>query len=181
MHPYSTTLTRVEDSNGQSPSQTATSANVAPLSISRNIPSPDVEPVKRADRPALVVSSTSWTPDEDFSILFDSLSRYEQRARTVNTDKPGTLPKLLCIVTGKGPLKESYMKKVHRAQAGANGDNAWEWVRCVNLWLEPEDYPLLLGLHEITHPCRIASHKSHQVQPTWAFLFIPVHLLSICP
>jgi beta-1,4-mannosyltransferase len=102
-------------------------------------------PTKRADRPALVVSSTSWTPDEDFSILLDALERYEGRAALVNEQKPGTLPKLLCVVTGKGPLKEKYMSEIGKMQAGGEGKEGWKWVRCVSLWLEPEDYPLLLG------------------------------------
>lgn len=43
------------------------------------------------------------------------------------------------IVTGKGPLKNKYMKEVEKLQEG------WEWVRCVSMWLESEDYPVLLG------------------------------------
>lgn len=48
-------------------------------------------------------------------------------------------PKVLMIVTGKGPLKNKYMKEVEKLQEG------WEWVRCVSMWLESEDYPVLLG------------------------------------
>jgi beta-1,4-mannosyltransferase len=104
----------------------------------------------REDRPALVVSSTSWTPDEDFGILLDALGQYERRARAVNVAGGKTrLPKALMVVTGKGPLKERYMHEIKRRQSGR--DNAglepsgWQWVRCISLWLEPEDYPLLLG------------------------------------
>ncbi|KAF8989299.1 hypothetical protein BDZ89DRAFT_1124604 [Hymenopellis radicata] len=92
-------------------------------------------PRLRHDRPALVVSSTSWTPDEDFGVLKDALVLYEKRARNA----PGTLPKLLMVVTGKGPMREAYMKEVNQLQ------KEWIWVRCVTVWLEPEDYPLLLG------------------------------------
>ncbi|RDB29215.1 Chitobiosyldiphosphodolichol beta-mannosyltransferase [Hypsizygus marmoreus] len=108
-------------------------------------------PSLRPDRPALLVSSTSWTSDEDFGILLEALGMYEVRARELvalhgkaETTKEGQgkinkLPKLLAIVTGKGPLRGRYMKEVARLQ------EHWQWVRCVSLWLEAEDYPILLG------------------------------------
>ncbi|KAG9314728.1 mannosyltransferase, partial [Chiua virens] len=93
-------------------------------------------PELRADRVALLVSSTSWTPDEDFTILLDALRLYENRASQV--DK-GKLPRIWMVITGKGPLKAKYMAEVDRLQQG------WSYVRCSSLWLEVEDYPLLLG------------------------------------
>lgn len=101
-------------------------------------------PALRSDRPALLVSSTSWTPDEDFSILLDALSRYEVEARrrneTQEKDKD-RLPKVLAIVTGKGPLKQDYMNRI----VAREHEEDWKWVCCCSLWLEPEDYPVLLG------------------------------------
>ena len=103
-------------------------------------------PALRPDRPALLLSSTSWTPDEDFDILLDALSMYElradQRSKLESKDKEaeqGMLPKILVIVTGKGPLKDHYMEKVAKLQ------KHWKWVRCISLWLEPDEYPILLG------------------------------------
>ncbi|KAL1732673.1 glycosyltransferase family 33 protein [Schizophyllum commune] len=108
-------------------------------------------PHLRRDRPALVVSSTSWTADEDFGVLIEALGAYEGTARKASEGAPGAasegmaspLPKILCIVTGKGPLKTEYMRRVGKLQA------TWKWVRCVSLWLEAEDYPLLLGAADL--------------------------------
>ncbi|KIP04067.1 glycosyltransferase family 33 protein [Phlebiopsis gigantea 11061_1 CR5-6] len=101
----------------------------------------DMAPVSRPDRPALVVSSTSWTPDEDFGLLLDALTIYERKARLAD----GRLPKVLMVVTGKGPDRSKYMKKVASLQQGEGGESAWEYVRCVSMWLEAADYPILLG------------------------------------
>ena len=99
-------------------------------------------PTMRPDRPAILVSSTSWTPDEDFSILLEALGMYEARARELSArgkEGENSLPKLLAIVTGKGPMKKQYMEEVGKLQ------ESWKWVRCMSLWLEAEDYPVLLG------------------------------------
>lgn len=98
-------------------------------------------PQLREDRPALLVSSTSWTADEDFSILIEALRLYEASARVASAG----LPKVLCLITGKGPLQKSYMGQVKKLQV----DEKWEYVRCDSVWLEPEDYPLLLGSADI--------------------------------
>ncbi|KAG8907752.1 mannosyltransferase [Tulasnella sp. 403] len=96
----------------------------------------------RPDRPAIAISSTSWTADEDFGVLIDALQRYEHAARIRNADKSGPhLPKLLMIVTGKGPLKEAYMRRVLNLER----EEKWTWVRCRSIWAEAADYPLLLG------------------------------------
>lgn len=96
----------------------------------------------RSDRPALVITSTSWTPDEDFDMLLHALQVYEQRAKQQRETGLNTkLPKMLMIVTGKGPLRYEYMDKIAKLQM----EEQWEFVRCISLWVEAADYPLLLG------------------------------------
>ena len=62
----------------------------------------------REDRPALLMSSTSWTVDEDFGVLRDALHKYD-KAKTKGEAK---LPSLVCIITGKGPEKAAYMQRM---------------------------------------------------------------------
>lgn len=52
----------------------------------------------KADRPALLISSTSYTPDEDFTILLSAVENLEQRLR-----RNPELPNMVFVVTGKGP------------------------------------------------------------------------------
>jgi beta-1,4-mannosyltransferase len=88
----------------------------------------------------LIVSATSWTPDEDFSILLNALSAYSAQA----TSKP-QLPKILAIITGKGPLKEHYLSKVQ----SLNQENKLQNVIIRTAWLTPEDYALLLAAADL--------------------------------
>jgi beta-1,4-mannosyltransferase len=98
-------------------------------------------PTMRPDRPALIVSSTSWTPDEDFGMLLKALALYEGKARAAQ----GRLPKVLMVVTGKGPDREKYMRQVEKLQEGSEEEPGWQYVRCVSMWLEAADYPIMLG------------------------------------
>lgn len=47
------------------------------------------------------MSSTSWTKDEDFSVLLDALELYE---------KSDAQKFIRTFITGKGPEKERYLK-----------------------------------------------------------------------
>lgn len=53
-----------------------------------------------------------------------------------------TLPVSVCACEGKGPQKERYMKMIDSLRL--------EHVKICTPWLEPEDYPVLLGQFE-TH------------------------------
>ncbi|GLU17996.1 hypothetical protein SLE2022_343200 [Rubroshorea leprosula] len=107
----------------------------------------------KKNRPALIVSSTSWTPDEDFGILLEAAVMYDRRvAAVLNEDdsidegdlwkeisdgKQQLYPRLLFIITGKGPEKEKYEEKIKRLNL--------KRVAFRTMWLSAEDYPLLLG------------------------------------
>jgi beta-1,4-mannosyltransferase len=99
----------------------------------------------KQNRPALVVSSTSWTPDENFGILLEAAVMYDRRvaARSKGSEtaeiseEQHHYPNLLFIITGKGPEKEMYEEKIKRLNL--------RHVAFRTMWLAAEDYPLLLG------------------------------------
>ncbi|NXA05724.1 ALG1 mannosyltransferase, partial [Sapayoa aenigma] len=101
-------------------------------------------------RPALLISSTSWTGGhtlQDFPgklRLFCFISPDYERF----IDEGAKLPALVCVITGKGPLKEHYnglIQKLH-----------FKHVQICTPWLEAEDYPLLLGSADLG----VCLHKS---------------------
>jgi len=85
----------------------------------------------------LLVSSTSWTADEDFGLLLDALCNYSASA----TSSHPHLPELIVVITGKGPQKQQYLEKIKSLQAG----DALEMVDIYTDFLTFEDYALLLG------------------------------------
>lgn len=94
------------------------------------------------NRPFLIISSTSWTEDEDFSILLAALEKYDVKACK------GDLPSIMCIITGKGPLKSYYESIIAKKEM--------KKVAICTLWLSAEDYPTILGCADLG----VCLHKS---------------------
>lgn len=112
----------------------------------------------RENRPAMIISSTSWTADEDFGILLAALELLDKRTSSLSVSE---FPNLLVVVTGKGPQKEMYLEKIKQLafkririatmyagcsiwsdeQSGRVSHSSFEFFR----WLEASDYPLVLG------------------------------------
>lgn len=67
------------------------------------------EIVRRENRPAMIISSTSWTADEDFGILLHALQLLEKQTAELAVAE---FPNLLVVVTGKGPQKEMYLERI---------------------------------------------------------------------
>jgi len=54
------------------------------------------------------------------------------------SDKGHLLPKLLVIITGKGPQKQLYLEKISTIP--------WQNVFILTDWLEAEDYPKVVKI-----------------------------------
>lgn len=87
-----------QQGQGNGESQTlATSLSVSgPGGSTHNATSSSVS--WRSDRPAIVISSTSWTPDEDFSILLKAGQLYDKAASQGHGRS--TLPDIVFLITG---------------------------------------------------------------------------------
>ena len=90
-------------------------------------------------RPALVVSSTSWTADEDFTPVFTALDTYQTRLCS-----DPSLPRLMVIITGKGDLRSAFQRKVAEREK-----STWTDICARCLFLSAEDYPVLLGCADV--------------------------------
>jgi len=85
------------------------------------------------DTTGVIVSSTSWTEDEDFGVLLNALVKYEAVKKTGDE----TIPNIFVVITGKGPQKEYYLNKISELNL--------DHVKIVTPWLETEDYPRMLA------------------------------------
>lgn len=85
----------------------------------------------------LLVSSTSWTPDEDFGLLLDAVVRY-------TSVSPDPTP-LLLVITGKGPQKAEYEARI----AALRAEGKLPGIRIVTAWLTLEDYAALLAVADL--------------------------------
>ena len=85
----------------------------------------------------LLVSSTSWTPDEDFSVLLEALINYSDLAITTHPH----LSEVFVVVTGKGPQKEAFLTRIEELKA----EEKLEMVTIETAFLSTSDYAMLLG------------------------------------
>jgi beta-1,4-mannosyltransferase len=89
------------------------------------------------DRAKIVVSATSWTDDEDFSMLLEAL---QQLDLILLASLPAENERVLVVVTGKGPLKAAFEAGVRDLTARG----LLQRVAVKTAWLSSEDYSLLL-------------------------------------
>jgi beta-1,4-mannosyltransferase len=85
--------------------------------------------------PALVVSPTSWTRDEDFDLLLDALAR----AEALVAERP--FPDVLVLLTGRGARRARFEEAAGRLPARR--------FHVRTLWLEPDDYPRVLAAADL--------------------------------
>ncbi|TVY35158.1 Chitobiosyldiphosphodolichol beta-mannosyltransferase [Lachnellula subtilissima] len=90
-----------------------------------------------AGKTRLLVSSTSWTPDENFNLLLEALCFYS------SSTEP--LPPILAIITGKGPQKQMYLDRIASLTQEGNLPN----VTILSAWLSTEDYATLLACADL--------------------------------
>lgn len=95
----------------------------------------------------LIVSSTSWTPDEDFGLLLDALVDYGKAMSEPIPPVP-----VLAIITGKGPQQKEYIEKIKVLQDAGKLPG----VRVLTAWLSNRDYAALLAAADLG----ISLHKS---------------------
>lgn len=81
----------------------------------------------------ILVSSTSFTPDEDFNILLGALKAYDSNS----SNQP-----LLLIVTGKGPMKQAFLDRVEEL-------HFLKKVIIKTAWLSIEEYPVILATADL--------------------------------
>ncbi|PWZ15466.1 UDP-glycosyltransferase TURAN, partial [Zea mays] len=116
-------------------------------------------------------------PDEDFSILLEAVLMYdrcvaaalgeddstdeEQLWIDIKNGKQFVYPRLLFIVTGKGPDRKKYEDQIKRLKLRR--------VALRTMWLASEDYPLLLGTPaDFTSVCTLVAQNLPNLMGTRA-------------
>jgi len=85
-----------------------------------------------------IVCPTSWTEDEDFDLIIDAVPRLEQRIRGWEAAAPGRrFADMVILVTGDGARRAEFERRFAGLPARR--------VQLRARWLEPEDYPRVVG------------------------------------
>lgn len=94
----------------------------------------------KQNRPIILMSSTSWTEDEDFSLLLKALQELDANHISSIVRNDSDL-KLVCVITGKGPMKSFYIDqlKTHK----------FKHTTFIFPWLSSEDYPKIVACADL--------------------------------
>ena len=100
-------------------------------------------------RPALIVYPTSWTADEDFSLLLEAAIKCDAMIGSHDRGADQPFTHLLIVITGRGPLRRHYEKEIARLR--------FTKIHLRTVWLAQEDYPLMLGAADLGLCCHRSS------------------------
>jgi len=85
-----------------------------------------------------IVCPTSWTADEDFDLVIDAVRDLEDRIRGWEAGRSSRrFPDLVILVTGEGQRRTEFERRFAGLPARR--------VQLRTRWLEPEDYPRIVG------------------------------------
>jgi beta-1,4-mannosyltransferase len=85
-----------------------------------------------------IVCPTSWTADEDFDLVIDAVRVLEDRIRGWEAGQSSRrFPDLVILVTGEGHRRTEFERRFAGLPARR--------VQLRTRWLEPEDYPRIVG------------------------------------
>lgn len=138
-----TAATGVEVMEGETIFTTATSTANKTKGTTRSRKGSSMIEQREQQRPALVISSTSWTEDEDFGILLRALQlldeQWSKRGRSGSRGKAKSspFPFLVVVVTGKGPQRAHYEALIRKLPL--------QRIAICTMWLEAADYPVMVG------------------------------------
>ena len=91
-----------------------------------------------AETVGFVVCPTSWTEDEDFDVIIEAVVRLEHRIRGWEAaGRDRRFPDLVVLVTGDGERRAEFERRFAGLPARR--------VQLRARWLEPEDYPRVVG------------------------------------
>jgi beta-1,4-mannosyltransferase len=89
-----------------------------------------------------IVCPSSWTEDEDFDVVIDALPRLEEKIRGWEAGAAGRrFPHLIILVTGDGARRVEFERRFAGLPARR--------VQLRTRWLEPEEYPLVVGSADV--------------------------------
>ncbi|OLC51582.1 MAG: hypothetical protein AUH43_02325 [Acidobacteria bacterium 13_1_40CM_65_14] len=98
--------------------------------------------VRGAGAVGFIISPTSWTADEDFDVVIDAVRYVEDRIRGWEAGEPGRrFADLVMLVTGDGQRRAEFERRFAGLPARR--------VQLRTRWLEPEDYPRIVGAADL--------------------------------